>query len=504
MNLLDRAIASIAPGWALSRAKTRYSLAAVSRAYDAAGGGRGSGNWWRPMTTAAQEVGRADAKIAAAAQDLCRNSPLAHRAKMIWASNIVGSGIRAEINTKGKNTQIKANEAWDDWAESTFCDFDGQYNLYGLQWLWAATIVECGGVIIRKHVDTDGANAMATGTIPLRLQTFEQTMLDKSVTTPNLSGNKVHLGIEYKPDGTKYGYWIKNVDPETGDYVTENAIFLQKDVDAVHIFRKERPGQPLGVSWLAQSASTMEKYELLMDAKLMQEQVAACTGVFVMGAEKALGNKTDNEYVDELEPAAVNYLPEDAKVQTVTPPHSEGSQAFIDTIRADMAIGAGLASTQITGDYSKLNFASGRMSKIEFFMTLDFCQMQMMGPGLNVIFGWFKALYSLTSRSSIKGMGVSWTYPPRGYVQPKEELDTLVKKIRCGFDSPSAGAKAFGKNLTKVVAQWKIDKASFGDLPFDIDPSKFSEAGNQLNTDDAASSNVASTDSGTSGKNSGE
>jgi hypothetical protein len=132
------------------------------------------------------------------------------------------------------------------------------------------------------------------------------------------------------------------------------------------------------------------------------------------------------------------------------------------------------------------------MSKIEFFQILDYAQRLMLKPGLDTIFLWYKQLSLLKNGSSIQNAKVTWTYPPRAVVQPKEELDVLIKKVRSGFESPSGASKSLGTNLETTVEQWRRDKETFGDMPFDIDPSLFSEAGNQLNTDDAASANTDS------------
>lgn len=498
MNVLDKIIFAFSPEAGLNRMRHRLAGEVVSRKYEAAvQGGRRNGGWWRPKTTAAQEVATAANQLSSTAQELCRNSPLAHRIKMVWASNMVGTGIRPQVINGSVTARKKMSEAISKWQHSTFCDFDNQYNFYGLQWLWAAIIVESGGVLIRKHVDN--SNPL----IPLRLQTLEQSMLDSTVNTPNTAGNIVFSGIEFTKAGQRVGYWVKNIDFTTGQINGDQSIFLKHGEECIHLYRKERAYQHLGVSWLTQSATTIKKYDTLVDAKLMQDQIAACLGLIISGGSKSVGVGDKNEPIEEVEPGMVHYTDSDAKVTTIIPPSSQGSQAFMETVRADIAIGAGLAHTQVTGDYSKLNFASGRMSKIEFFQTLDYCQKQMLEPGLNIVFEWFKKLHSIKTNISIKNdFDVIWVYPPRAVVQPKEELDVLLRKVRNGLESPSAACMSFGNDLTDVVGQWKLDKDTFGELPFDIDPSLFSAAGNQLNTDDAASENAAN--SNTDGGNKDE
>lgn len=484
MNVLDRIILAFAPKAGLNRLRNRAAAEMLiqSRGYDIASDGRRNNGWQRGRSTGASEASKAADIAATRAQELVRNTAFGKRIKNIWASNIVGTGIRAEIMSPAKAGKKKANADWNAWAESTQCDFNGRTNLYGIQWLIAATMVESGGAIVRFHTGAGGV---------LKLQVLEQAMLDKAVSTPNSAGNSVIDGIEYSADGVEVGCHIKTNNMDIGKTESDKTIYLRHYLDYVRVYHQERAGQHLGVSWLAASATTIRKYDTLVDAKLMQDQIAACLGVFVEDAEGRLGVSSDiDDQVEELEPGMVNYVRAGTKVHTITPPSSQGSQAFMETIRNDVAIGAGLAGTQLTGDYSKLNFASGRMSKIEFFITLDHVQYVIMKVALDAIAERFKALYSLTNSTRINSMSFSWTMPPRGVVQPKEELETAIMKARNGIDSPSSVAKAFsGKPLDEIIAQWQDDKKAFGDMSFDIDPSKFSAAGNQLNADDAASSN---------------
>lgn len=483
MNPLDAVINFISPQRGLMRTQARHAQALVQRSYDAATDGRRNSGWWRPKTSAAQEVSKAADKLSATGQELCRNNPLAHRIKMIWAANIVGNGIRAELTTSSKRFRKKANDDFINWAKSTACDFEGHYNFYGLQWLWAATIVESGGVFVRCHVNNDLA-------IPLQLQTLEQSMLDKSKNSIVNGSEEIVDGVQFDAVGQISGYWIYDHSPD-GTITNNNSRFYKRGKEIIHIFRKERAGQHLGISWLAQSATALNDYATLKDAKLMQQQILACMAVIIENGSKAMGLKSETNNgmtIDSIEPGMVEYVPEGTKVHTVTPPSGTDNGLFTTNLKDDIAIGAGLASSQMTGDYSKLNFASGRMSKIEFFQVLDFAQDLMMLPALNTVFSWFSLVYSLSTNNNTK-LTVEWTFPPRGVVQPGEELDVNIKKTRAGIISPSKLNKMYGTNLGDVVEQWKIDKVTFGGLPFDIDPSLFSIAGNQLNVDDAASSN---------------
>ena len=227
----------------------------------------------------------------------------------------------------------------------------------------------------------------------------------------------------------------------------------------------------------------------MQDAKIAQQQIAACLALIISDAEDTVGVKSNNGHLpNEIIPNMIEHVSAGTEVTTVSPPNASESKDFVYELKNDIAAGVGLTYAQLTGDYSKFNFASGRMSKVDFFMALEHVQRLMFKPNLNIIFEWITGTYELKTGRDANFTPV-WVFPARAAVNPMEELDVLVKKVRAGFLSPSAAAKQMGEHLETVIEQWTEDKEMWKDLVFDIDPTKFTSAGNQLNEDDAASSN---------------
>lgn len=485
MNILDSVINYFSPTAGLKRAQARAATSVVERNYDITRKGR-SNNWLHRTTSATDEVSKASVSAASAAQELCRNNPHAQHTKLTWASSMVAKGIRCEISGNNQRLVERAQKDFDKWAKSTACDFEGHYNFYGLQWLWAATIVESGGVFVRKHVN----NAMA---VPLQYQTIEQQYLDVS---KNESG-KIRDGIEYNELGQVVAYHILNDRDELNEFKTvENqSTRFVKDVDIVHLYRKERAGQHLGMTWLAQSGSLLEKLDVLTDARVTQEQVAACLTAFVQnGAGSGMGVNGDADGTEEqpfeLEPGIIHYLKGGQEVKFTSPPNASSNGKFNQEVKQDLAVGTGLPYAKFTGDYSQFNFASGRMAKLDFNELLDHVQENVLLPKFDIMFGWFTNLMEIKGYGSkARALMCEWVIPPRAAVDPASELDQIKAEVRAGMKAPSTAVKQWtGKRLEQVMKQWEIDKAMFGDLPFDIDPSKFSLAGNQIDENDAAAS----------------
>jgi len=470
MNRIDKVISYFSPSLGLKRSQARIATDAI-RNYDVASRGRRNEGWYRPNTTAADELSKAFQIGAASAQELCRNNPLAGKIKRIWSGNIVGAGIQLDI--KGDN-DIKVGlfqKDYDLWCNSTTCDYEGHYNLYGLQWLWANTIVESGAVFILKRINSSMK-------IPLQLQTLEQSQLDRGK-----NGEYIRDGIEYTNNGAIKGYWF--IIDKT-QRITESKFYPASAV--LHVFRKERVGQHLGMTWLAPIATLLRNYDTYMDAKLMQQQIAACFAVIVENASSNLGSiSPDNQLPDTIESGMIEYVDSGTIPHTISPPKADNSSQFDDSIKGDIAAGVGLTREQLTGDFSKVNFASGRMAKNEFNYDLDYVQKVMFKPALEGVFNWVSSLYQI--KNGVGDYTSDWTFPTRSAVNPKEEFEVLMSKVRHSMMSPSKAAKLSGEKLDVIVKQWVKDKELFGDLVFDIDPSLYAATGNQLNNNDAASAN---------------
>ena len=273
--------------------------------------------------------------------------------------------------------------------------------------------------------------------------------------------------------------------------------------------RKERPNQHIGVSWLSGVATTIEKYKATQDAKLTQLQIAACLSLIVKGAEQQFGLNLPGDKQDaadtatigyEIGQGTVEYTAAGTEVEVVTPPNPSEAKDFMYQLKTEIAAGVDLTHAQLTGDYSQFNFASGRMSKLDFYMMLEFVQINVMQPSMNQVYNWFCDSREMTT-AKFNGQRRAipmWTFPARSSVNPLEEFEVLFKKCRAGIISPKKMATMLGEKLEESIAGWKESKELWGELVFDLDPEKYSPVGNQLDDNDAASSNNGSDKSSTS------
>ena len=493
MNILDSAISFFNPQAGLQRQQARNAIEfSKKRKFDAVSkSDRNTFNFLADSSTKT-ETSLASKGLAVIGNDLSNNNPLAKRIGTVWASNVTGTGVKCEVVPMRDNKQAKkkAKElelAFEQWCKSLGSDFHGVVNFYKMQNLATRSMVFKGGVFLRKHI--------AKG--KLQVQILDQTRLDTNKT--DTDNYKIIDGIAYNTDYQIAGYYFKG----EGDRSYKSTFVKAENV--VHLYNVEKSEQHLGVSWLAPVALLLEKYATLIDAKLMQQQISACFALIVEEPDQQLGlsDKSD-ERVDELEPALISYVKSGSVPHTISPPKADNASQFEASLKNDIAVGVDLPYEMLTGDYTKTNFASGRMSKSEFNGCLTHIQECVVSPVLDVVFSWFAQVYSINNNLNKNDFMPEWIFPIISSADPVEEFEVRMAKVRHGMLSPSKACKQGGEKLENVLEQWGKDKELMGNLPFDIDPSMFASTGNQLNVDDASSANSESKQTKTAKEKSNE
>lgn len=486
---LDNAIEKYAPTWGAKRLASRIATEEATRAYNAATKGRRRGNMNSIATNASMEASKYSQTLANIVQDQVRNNPLAQRIKSIYATNIVGSGITFDVTAKNKKIGKEFSKVLMKHLNSTDIDFDGHNNFSGLLWLNFATIVESGACFIRVHINLKRKDLL----LPIQFQLIDQKYLDGTKDKYLDDDGQIVDGIKYDADGQIEGYWI-DIDPSGLNRNTyNNSKFYGRD-QIFHCFRKERNGQHLGISWMAQIAPLLDKYDTLQDAKIMQQQVAACLAVLIENAEGTKIGSDQQPLIDKIQPAMIEKLKPGEKATVVTPPRADDAKDFTYQIKADIAVGPGLNHQMLTGDFSNFNFASGRMGQIEFNKTLDTIQNFMAVPLIDWMMDKIIKVYSMKYLVNTE-IEIQPVFPPRIAVDPTAELEFEIGKVRSGASTPQLFTKKFGIQYEVVLEKWEefIKEAEkHSNLSFDIMPNKFSKAGNQLDDNDAASSNAES------------
>lgn len=465
----------------LERAVARARLARVREAknlYEAASNGRRTQHWRASTLDANAEVGAAIDKLRAVSRDMVRNNPYAARAKMVIAHNIVGPGIIARVEGVGK----RAKDLLRQHFETTDIDADGRHNIYGLQSLAMATVVEAGEVIIRRRVrrSEDGY------ALPFQLQILEPDYIDTTKHGALENGNYVIQGIEFNAFGQRVAYWLHQYHP--GSDLTprfqSSAASQRVSADFVaHIYRVDRPGQARGVSWFAPVILRMRDFADFTDAQLVRQKIAACFSAFITTSEGFTGTPDGNsDYpVETFEPGMIERLREGESVSFANPPSTQDFGPYSQVTLREIASGLGITYEALTGDLTGVNYSSGRMGWLEFQRNIDSWRWLMLIPQmLDRVALWAGDALGTVTGTSVRPR-FAWTPPRREMIDPVVELEASTAAIRAGLTSRSEEIRRLGYDPMEVEREIADDnaRADSMSLTFDSDPRKTQKNGAQ-------------------------
>lgn len=451
-NFIDRTIEFISPRRGAERLKYRYLNSAVEkeiRKYEAASGGRRTSGWKAINTSAASEISSALNKLRDRNRHLERNNPYAKNAIRELATNTVGTGIMATPSKEGigKNIEKRLRKAWNAWADSTKCDWDGHLNFYGIQMLAMRTVALSGECLIRKRFDKE---------VGLKLQVLEGDFID--TTKHELSfgdGGYIYYGIEFNSNGQVVAYWLYEEHPGDAFRTSTKSNRVSAD-EVVHIFEKERPGQfrgvPMGVASMLK-VKDLDDYE---DAELVRQKIAACFSIFITNADPIPGvDSISDELTEKVEPGIIQRLRTGETIEFASPPTTTGYESYTKNVLRAIAVGYGMDYVTLTGDLSMVNFSSGRMGWLKFQRYIVQLQWNMLVPMCcNKIWEWFIQI------AAINGIvkpdteyPVRWTPPRREMIDPSKEIEAMITAIRGGLMSWPEGLRELGYNPEDVLAE---------------------------------------------------
>ncbi|HVJ24108.1 MAG TPA: phage portal protein [Burkholderiales bacterium] len=466
---IDRVTGPVAPRWTLRRQQARIAAELLQRHYEAAASGRRTQGWHRTSADANAAIGPGLAQLRDAARDLVRNNPYAEAAINTICDHTVGWGIVA------KTKNVRAQKAWDAWANSTDCDADGRHNFAGLQKLVTATVAESGEVLVRRRIrrPEDGF------ALPLQLQVLEPDYLDITKDTTVLSAGgvvarRIIQGVEFDAIGRRMGYWLFPEHPGS----TLSRLNVSQFVPAesvAHIYRADRPGQVRAASWFAPVLLRFKDFDEYEDAQLMKQKIAACLAVITSNADgsaPALGTADDvttTPGVDSLEPGMLLNVAPGSSITVVDPPVIREYADFCKVSLRAIATGIGVTYEDLTGDYTELPFSAARMSRLRHYARVDDWRWNLIVPQFcDPAWAWAMEVAQVMGLTDA-ATPVEWTAPPMPMIEPDKEGLAYQRNIRTGIMSLSEALRERGYGPMEVLTEIAADNKELDRLGLRLD-----------------------------------
>lgn len=451
MNWLEKGIAGIAPGLAVTRAQKRIQLQAL-KSYDAAKSRSRNSGWSASSSSANDDLEFDLETIRDRARDMVRNNEYATKAINSLSGNMIGTGIRPRIH--GDKSQ-EASDLWNRFAEQ--CDYDGDTDFGGLQMLAARSMMESGEAIILRRPAKSTDNLA----VPMQYQVLESDHLDgrkNEKETPG--GGKIIQGVELDAQGKKVAYWLFKNHPGGRLRTFEKS----QRVDArfvIHLFEKKRAGQLRDVSWFAPVMLRMRDLADYDDAELLAKKIQACFGMAITqeGDEgqgpivnvKGEDNKPRRE--EKITPGMIARLNPGEDVKTISPSISPGYGEYTNKQLHAIAAGLGITYEMMTGDFSQVNYSSFRGAMLDFQQRMNCLRTHLWIPRLcKPIWNDFATL-SATLNNIDAPAQVKWTPPKHQSVDPIKDYKATLIAVRSGLKSLQAAASEYGEDPQTILAE---------------------------------------------------
>ena len=450
---------------------------AENKGFKAARTGRRSASFESERQHVNTAVQKGGALLRGRSRFFCEENPLGIGGRDTWGAYAVGTGlmpVMRGVRAPVKRAWMKAFFAW-----AKVCDFDGNYDLFGIMLMAAWEYFTVGEIFLRKMISADQ---------PVQIQALASEQLPYLNSGRDVPpGNVVRLGIEFNAKGKKVAYHFYRYHPQDSTAPAGSRTVTERVPadQVIHLFRATMPGQIRGVPQTRGAlipGSLLDDYEdaLLERARAGTRPIAAIEktevtddgssgeGAASTVAAGANDNKDGSATLD-LEPGTMFDLEVGEKLSTIEPPDPGANYRefrFSQSTRATSAMA--VPNAEVTGDLRDVNFSSMRGGRMPFKRKIEQFQFLKMVPQmLDPIWAWFATDALLfgtvtlprgASRALAPYSDIAWNGPKWEYVNPKEDAETDVLLVDNLLKPRSAVIAETGEDPESVDEQIAQDQ----------------------------------------------
>jgi lambda family phage portal protein len=488
-NLLDRVIGAVAPERGLARLQARAQLARTTARmnYEGAVHGRRSEGWNRRLLNADAALSpRIMNDLRGISHDLVRNNAWASKAVTVIADHVVGAGIIPTVVGPDGKPIPALNALARQWFDSKACDAQGRVNFYRMQYVACRGMVTAGGSLMRRRWRraSDGLP------LPLQMQLLDIEYIDMNMANGLPGGGYRIGGVDFDPLGRRVAYNMYTGHPG-GVIPGMQATRPVPATEIAHLYRDDRAEAVHGQPWFAPIIVRSKDWNDAVDARIMQQKVAAAFAAFRSGDPEsdpqidsdgnAIPDQADEQFW--MEPGAIYDLPPGGDVKFPTPPSVDGYKDLFTVTALEIAAGIGIPYEALTGDLSNVSFISGRLGRLYFKRSVEAWQYGVFIPMVCEPAGeWFLEAARMNGAVVPPGARVTWTPPAFELMDPASEISADIAAVRAGFRSKAAVIRSRGEDPETVHAEIVAENAAADadGLVLDTDPRRVTQAGNAV------------------------
>lgn len=432
----------------------------------AAESSRRTDGWPRYPGGPNREVGANAPRLRRLSRGLVRDNAMAHAIVREWTTLVVGDGFVA-------NSTPEAEAIWSAWSKQ--CDAQGAGRSWNTLLRTAVRArAEGGEVYIRRRPRRPGDTVNGLpGSEPLDTLVQVQ-LLEAEQLAWDAPGTMYGIELDALDRPRAFRFYRRHPDETVMGFVPSSETTAVVASDIAHYFdATARPGVMHGLPLLTPVMQDIWDLGGVRDAKRVKERVAAALSVLLEGSPEqlmsdsgvprpigtdrtdALATDADGLRVDGIEPGAILRLPTGMKATVVQPPQSSGFDERWDA--HNIASGAGLTYSRMTGDLSQVNYSSGKLGEANSRARVETERDALKSMVLDRVWRWVMQAAVLDGRIDAVPE-VEWIDTPLHTLDPQKEAAAYLAMMEMGAMTWSdvvrrVSAREPSKHVATLIAE---------------------------------------------------
>ncbi|MFG6500159.1 phage portal protein [Sulfitobacter sp. 1A15106] len=462
--------------------------------------------WAPPMQSANMDILPSKDLLESRTVDLASNDGNIAGSLQYHVDHAIGTGLKLSCHPNyralgqteewGEEYANLIEDEWRSWIDDdrNLVDVTGVNNWSGLQAVAYRSLMIHGEILATFEpgpANSDGGMTHIRIIDPARLSNPKDGIR---------RNRDIRGGIEHDANGRPVAYWISSRHPRD---LPKGSLRMDKMTwqrvpkygrngrrKVFHAFDPIRAEQSRGVSIYAtvlRAAKMLDKIsDATLQAALLQTVFAAVVKsgadwgqiMEVLGADSKTNDgikmmqkfmKTRGEYysrnkIDVKGAKAIHLLPDETLSLESAKSANPDTAAFIDQMSREVARGQNMTLEQYSGDYSKVNFSSARMSNIQSNKAHVGRRKRAMAPFCQWVFGlWLEEFFLRNPQFIARGTTfrshrqhyarAEWIGPPMVDADPEKTAKAAEKRMAMGITTMEYEASQIGLDWEEMLVQ---------------------------------------------------
>lgn len=416
--------------------------------YDGAKRTQSNFNYWR-LNQPFEDAVSADRDVLKSnARYVHENIPTMGNADEAIVNNTIGTGTSIQSKSGDPDNDKRVESRFKNWCKKGNCEITGMMSFFDVEAL----------VITQTEVDGELFVYMKLTREGLKLQLIESDNLDTS---------RGENGIEYDNIGRPTTYYFTDKNRKNISIPAEYII---------HYFEFDaRASQRRGISHYKQSLRDVKSFHAFNSATIDSAKIRARISHWIQtdrGGEQFGMNQpdagNDNPYVEFDDIVAYKLKPDEEIKALNAQLTGDNYKDFVENNHRMTGIGRKMSYELSSRDYSKVNFASGKMSNTQDYKMFDKKRKRFEEHFLTPVITVWHQLEVLLGNLKDTELKVQWIFPKRPWMEPLKEMMALEMELGMGLTTNTKACRDrgedFEENLQQIRKEYELEKDILGEF----------------------------------------